>query len=674
MLILVEKIIFVIAVALTIYAAVKATQRLTRIISAGQGRPDYNLAIKKAVSVLAKTVTLTPTWRIRKVSSLFHAMVAWGFMFYLLVNVGDVLQAFIPGYVFLGEGTIGNLYRLLADWLSVAVLLGMSYLMFRRYVFNPKNLQIKESTTLHPKAQKGIRMDSLIVGVFILLHVGFRFIGESFHIAIDGEFDSYQIFASTVAGLWHPLSATGLTLGAHISFWIAIGLILAFIPYFPRSKHFHLFFAPINFLLNPERTSMGALNSLDFEDESIESFGVTYIEDLGYEQIVDAYACIMCNRCQEVCPAYNTGKVLSPAALEINKRYFLNYEGDKIASGEGSETRLVDFAISEEAIWACTACGACIDICPVGNEPMRDILQIRRSLVLMENQFPEQLQNAYRGMERTMNPWNISQADRMKWAEGLNVPTIEDNPDAEYLWWVGCAPSTDPNAQKSARSMVKILDAAGINYAVLGNQENCTGDSARRSGNEYLFYELALTNVEILNEINPKTIITTCPHCLHTLKNEYRDFGGNYNVIHHTQLISDLLMKGQLHIEDDAAGERITLHDPCYLGRQNGIIEEPRLSIRQTGASYFEMPLSGTDSFCCGAGGAQIWKEEEDGNQPVNLTRFKEAEGLNPDALAVACPFCMIMMNDAANELESTTEVKDIAQIVADKIKSEASH
>jgi Fe-S oxidoreductase len=230
--------------------------------------------------------------------------------------------------------------------------------------------------------------------------------------------------------------------------------------------------------------------------------------------------------------------------MEINKRYFLNSAGSRLATGEASQQLLTEFAIPTEAVWACTACGACIDICPVGNEPMRDILNIRRALVLMENDFPDKLQTAFRGMERTLNPWNIPAGERMKWAEGLTVSTINQNPEPEILWWVGCAPATDARAQKTARAFAEILNTAGVKYAVLGEMEQCTGDSARRAGNEFLFNEMASSNVDMLNELSPKRIVTTCPHCLHTLANEYPAFGGNYKVIHHTQLLNELISSG----------------------------------------------------------------------------------------------------------------------------------
>ncbi len=663
MLTLPEKIIFALAVAASGYFAYRAIRRLIGIISAGQGEPDWSLVPKRLGRTITKSISLQTVWHFRFFPSFFHALVVWSFTYFLIINLGDVLQAYIPNFVFLGTGTLGNLYRLGADVLSIAALVGMTALLVRRFIFHPKNLGTRESTLLNVKARSGIRRDSLIVGVFILLHVGFRFLGETFNLALAAESDPWQPFASAVAPLWAGLSVSFLGFMVHLSFWVALGLILLFVPYFPYSKHIHIFFAPLNFLLKPERRSMGELTPLDFEDESIEQFGASTLKDLGWEQIMDAYACIMCYRCQEVCPAYNTGKVLSPAALEINKRYALNLVGT--SGGPLPDIPLLEFAIPEEAVWACTACGACVDICPVGNEPMRDILDIRRSLVLTDNNFPEQWQTAFRGMERNMNPWNIPPTERLKWAEGLDVPTIEENPNPEYLWWVGCAPATDARAQKTTRAFAKILNHAGVDYAVLGDMETCTGDSARRAGNEYLFYELALGNIEMFNEIKPLKILTTCPHCLHTIMNEYPALGGNYLVVHHSQLISELLLSGRLHLQGDAAGAPITFHDPCYLGRQNDIIDEPRLTIQQTGAQLVEMPQHGTKSFCCGAGGAQMWKEEEHGDSAVNLTRFAEAQATGADKLAVGCPFCMVMMSDAAKDSGSEIEVLDIAEIVA---------
>lgn len=661
----IEKIIFTLAALASGYAGLVVALRISKIIGRGAGKPDWSVVPKRLVDVLVKTVALTPVWRTRLLASIFHAMVVWGFMFYLFVNIGDVLEGFIPEYYFLGDGALGDWYRLLADVLSVGALVGMVMLLVRRFISKDPALFTRDTTLLHPEAKKGKNRDSLIVGIFILFHVGFRFLGESFQIAREGA-DAYQPFATLMSGAWNIFTTEALVVGEHVGFWVALGLIMAFMPYFLYSKHIHLFIAPLNFLLAPEYQSPGELEYINFEDESIEEFGAMRLEDLGWSQIMDAYACIMCNRCQDVCPAYNTGKVLSPAALEINKRYFLNQEGKAIAAGQESSQTLLEFAITEEAVFACTACGACTDICPVGNDPMRDIMDIRRALVLMEAKFPEQWKTAFQGMERTANPWNIPPTERMKWAEGLNVKTIEQNPEAEILWWVGCAPATDARAQKTAQAFAKILNKADVNYAVLGQNEQCTGDSARRAGNEYLYFELASANVEILNEVAPKRIVAPCPHCMHTLKNEYSAFGGNYEVIHHTELINELISDGKLEL--DTTEENITFHDPCYLGRQNNVLIDPRSVLETAGGNLTEMQNSGKQSFCCGAGGAQMWKEEEHGDEGVNANRFRQAQETGADTLAVGCPFCMVMLTDAGKDEGADMEIKDVAEIIAERL------
>jgi Fe-S oxidoreductase len=666
MLSLVEKIVFTLAVLATLIATVLAVKRLVNIISQGNGKPDWRAAFMRLPNVLSRVFVFQPVLRFRLFPSLVHSFVGWGFGYYLLVNIMDVVRGYVPGFKF--PPPVWDLYSLLADLLSVAVLAGMIFFLIRRFVVKTANLTTRDSTLVHAKARHGIRRDSAVVGGFILLHVGSRFLGETFAIAQAGQADPWQPLASLVAGLWSGVSPHALVVSQHIAFWLALGLILAFIPYFPYTKHVHLFFAPINLLLKPQRRSIGELSRLDFDNQSVEHFGVSKLADLGWEQLMDAYACIMCYRCQEVCPAYGTGKVLSPAALEINKRYMLN----TVKARNGASlpaTPLTQFAIPDEAVWACTSCGACVDICPVGNEPMRDILDLRRSLVLVDNAFPKQLETAFRGMERTVNPWGVPPTERMKWAEGLRVPTIDQNPQPDLLWWVGCAPATDARAQKTAQAFARILHMAGVNYAVLGQREQCTGDSARRAGNEFLFNELATANVETLNSIQPKRIVTTCPHCLHTLKNEYPAFGGNYQVIHHTQLMNELIKNGKLVMNDNEAGTRVTYHDPCYLGRHNRIFEDPRQVLKEARQDLNEMPRHAIKSFCCGAGGGQMWKEEEHGTAAVNKTRFAEAKATQAEVLAVGCPFCMVMLTDASKADGEILPVKDVAELVADRLK-----
>ena len=668
MLSLTEKLFFLILTAASLSYAFLSLRAVYRVIRRGSGPAPTWAALRARAGQAALTwLSMRPIWQTRRASSLFHALIAWGFVFYFVVNLGDVIQGFFP-VTFLGHGPVGNLYRLLADFFTVSVLVGMLYFLARRFVWNAPALSYRANVQLLPEVAAGaIRRDSLIVGLFILGHVGLRWVGESFAVALEGG-DPFRPFSSLLAAAWAGWSPGALTVGHHLGWWGALGLILLFVPYFPYTKHFHLIMSGVNFLTKPARTSPGALEPVDFSDEAVEEFGVAKIEELPWTHLVDAYACIMCNRCQDACPAYVTGKELSPAALEVNKRYDLNLRLGELAAGAVSTRPLLEYALSESALWACTACGACVAVCPVGNEPMFDLMHLRRRQVLTENRFPKELATAFRGMERNGNPWNQRPAERLKWAAGLDVPTIDDNPTPELLWWVGCAPAYDPRAQATARALAQILNAVGVNYAVLGESERCTGDAARRAGNEYLFAELAQVNVELLNEVKPPRIMTTCPHCLHTLGKEYPQFGGDYTVIHHTQLLSELTAAKRIQVQAGDETDVVTFHDPCYLGRQNGIIAAPRDLLAKLGVTVVEMPRAGRGSFCCGAGGAQMWKEEEHGAQRVNQARYQEAAATGAQTVAVGCPFCLTMLGDAANEAGAGIAVRDVAELVAARL------
>ena len=656
-----EKVLFALAVVASLYFTWRGVQRIIRQISSGHGKITWSLISKRIGELIAKVGFFQPVLRFRLVPSILHALIGWGFFIFVVVNLNDLVYGYTGFSILDQTGIPGDVYRLLADIASAAILVGIIGMAIRRFVLRPPTLSTRDTTLLHPKARFGIKRDSAIVAAFIFTHNAARLLEESFRLAAEGSHDSWQPLVSSMTGWWTGVQPNTLLVGEHIMFWISLGAILAFLPYFPYSKHIHLFFAPINFALKPQRRSIGELSYINLDDQSIEQFGAAKMSDLGWEQIMDSYACIMCFRCQEVCPAYNTGKVLSPAALEINKRYHLNYGG-------ATDVPLTTL-ISKEAVWACTSCGACIDICPVGNEPMRDILDIRRNLAMMESSFPKQLETAFKGMERNANPWNISQADRMKWAAGLNVPTIEQNQTPEILWWVGCAAATDPRAQKTAQAFAKILTTAGVNYAVLGQNEQCTGDPARRAGREDIFFGLASANVEILNEVKPPRIVTTCPHCLHVLQNEYPAFGGNYTVIHHTELINELVGTGKIQLAVSNDQYTVTFHDPCYLGRHNKVFEAPRGDMKAVGLTTIEMPRHEAKSFCCGAGGSQFWKEEEPGFKRVSEARFEEAKETGAGTLAVGCPFCMTMLNDASKADGGTVQVKDVAEIVAERMK-----
>jgi len=663
-----EKVIFIILSLLSLVCCWRTFTTMIKIINRGQGKLYFDHPVKRIIRALSVLITQRNVFANRPIISFIHALIAWAFMLYFLVNLFDIIAGFSDAFDgFAYHTLIGQVYRLFVDLFSVLCLLAIVFFLLRRFIINSIHLRIRENVLIYQPVPNGIARDSLIVGLFIFFHVGFRFIGESLQLAGTGQSDALRPLASFLSVSWMNLDPSLLSWLTHFSWWGAIGSILAFIPYFPLSKHAHLFMGPVNYLTKIERRKPGTLERLNLDDVTTDHFGVSRLEHLDKSQLIDAYACIMCNRCQEVCPAYLTGKELSPAALEINKRYYINQHRQELARGEPSSSPILEYALSDSALWSCTSCAACVEICPVGNEPLYDILNIRRDQVLMTAKFPRKLQTAFNGMERNGNPWNLNK-DRLEWAKadpGLTVKTVEQNPGFEYLYWVGCAGAFDQRGQQVARAFTKILNRAAVNFAVLGNGESCTGDSARRTGNEYLFTILAEKNIATLNTAGVNKIVTTCPHCLHTLKNEYPQFGGNYEVIHHTQLIARLFAEKKL----SATGlktKTVTFHDPCYLGRHNAIFDPPRQILKQQGVKLAEMPHRKNRSFCCGAGGGNMWKEEEPGFEPVRRNRFREAEATGGSILGTACPFCLTMLRDAGNELNSNVMVKDIVEIISE--------
>ena len=669
----VEKMLFVLLALFSFGASYAGIKEMFLIIGRGQGELDLEGIMRRALKALAVYITQRTTLKTRRLTSLIHWGVVLGFTWYFLVNAIDLLIGFIPDFErhLWAADRFYDGFRLLSDILSIVVLVGIVYFVLRRLILpNRTALGFHDNILLHRQVAAGaVTLDSMIVAAFIVFHVGARFLGESVAVAQHDD-DIFMPFATSVAVVWGGLNRDALEVLRHLFWWIALGGILVFLPYFPQSKHAHLFMAPLNFLTRPRRRSMGELTPLDFEDEALEQFGAGKLEDLQKTQILDSFACIMCNRCQDVCPAYVTGKELSPAALEVNKRFLIKEHWEALASGAKSEWTLAGNLLSESALWACTACGACIDICPVGNEPMFDILDIRRDAVLMGSEFPNELQAAFNGMERQGNPWQIAEP-RSNWTVGLDfpVPTVAENPDFDVLYWTGCAVSYDPRAQQTARALVKVLHAASVNFAILGEDESCTGDVARRAGNEYLYFELASANVALLNDVKPKRIVVTCPHCYHNIGKEYHAFGGDYEVIHHSELIEELIAAGKLPTSASPSNwSNVTFHDPCYLGRHNNVFDAPRNVLNASGASLVEMPRNRANSFCCGAGGGQLWKEEEQGERKVNLERFQEAASTGADILAVGCPFCTRMFEDARSESDDGPRVADIVEIIVERL------
>jgi Fe-S oxidoreductase len=713
MLIVPEKILFALLAALSIYYTCLGFRQIIAVIRRGQ--PEYysrtNWAFERIREAIVQTITQVTVFRGRPIVGFFHSFIFYGFSFYVLVNLVDVVEGYCPRHWFtwLGGSLVGNWFRAGADILGFLVLIGVIYFLWRRFVRNDTQLErFNESVLLHANVRAGgVRWDSFIVAAFIFFHVGFRLFGAGSLLAAERQVDGWQPVASVIAR-WLGFGPNRM-IGWHVGWWTSLGLILAFLPYFVRSKHIHLFVAPIRLGLGRrdragKKVGTGALDPINFEDEAIEQFGVAKLEQFRFTQILDPYACIQCNRCTNVCPAHVTGKALAPSAIEINKRYELNLIRPNLAAGNPSPRPVLEFALNESALWACTACGACVEACPVGCEQLTDIVDLRRDAVMTRGQFPPELNGAFRNMERSGNPWGVAQESRADWpGRDLQVPTVEENPDFEVLYWVGCAGAYDPSAQKVARSLAEILTQAKVSFAILGKKEKCTGDPARRAGNEYLYYNLATENVATLNAVlqsgeagasrdgsgpprrtrseashreglspeqgRPKRIVTTCPHCFNALTNDYPQLGGDYRVLHHSQLIEELINEGRL--PEMILSGKVTYHDPCYLGRHNSIYDAPRtvLSGGHT-ERLIEMPRNRNNSFCCGAGGAQFWKEEEPGTMRVGENRFREAEQTGAQVVAAGCPFCKSMLNASESAgRPGAPQVLDIAELVVENLR-----
>src|SRR3984885_15261382 len=686
MLPLTQKIAFFLFALITLALAFEGFYRLYLRIHRGtlDPEPRFNHLPRRLAYALTTTLLQTRTFKRRPTIGIFHSFIFYGFVFYGLVNLVDAIEGYWA-FSISSTNPIGATYNLLADIFSFLVLLGVIALVIRRFALpSRRDFRFNPRTLLHKDVQQSkITRDSLIVSAFILFHVGSRAIGAGAKLAAEGP-DKLQPFATALSHLFTPANAEAFRI---FGYWGALASVFAFLAYFPYTKHIHIFMAPAKYFVAREPNS-GTLPpvALNFEaeTESEPKIGANKLEDLSWPRLLDAYACIQCNRCQDVCPASVTGKSLSPAALEINKRMELNdlaaqqnsfaFGSAPFEKGTPSPNPLLTFALTPEAAWACTTCGACIEVCPTQNEQMLDIIDIRRNQVMIEGEFPSQLQSAFRGMERAHNPWGINHEQRLAWADGLAVKTTNENPTPDVLYWVGCAASYDPVAQKTARAFVELLHHAEVNFAVLGKREGCTGDSARRAGNEYLYRQLADKNVETLNTIRPKLIVASCPHCMNSLGHDYKQIGGDYKVLHHTEYLETLVANKKLTPAPSEA--TIPYHDPCSLGRHNDVYDAPRnlLNILSNNTAT-ELPRNRENSFCCGAGGAQFWKEEEPGDQRISDNRFREVQQTLSSApgekvLAVGCPFCKSMLGSTPSKAESEDiAIKDVAELLLEGVR-----
>ena len=603
-------------------------------------------------------------------AGVMHSLIYFSFLILLAVTTVLEINHQVPESAKFLNGDVYRAYAFVGDAAGVVFLIGIGWAIVRRYIQRPYRIRIKSKPE-----------HAVALGVFAVLGVT-GFLAEGFRIALEGrpEFEQWAFVGWALSDLFE--SSDNLS-GWHQVWWIAhVVSFMAFLIMIPVTMLRHMFTSPLNMYLRDRERPKGAMKPMpNLMESELETFGASTIEDFTWKQLLDTDACTMCGRCTSVCPAHATGKPLDPREIVLKTGEVMAATGEPTVSppiGVDKEITIEADSMFErvtpEELWACTTCKACDEICPVNIEILDKILDMRRYLALMESNFPTELGNAYRGMENSGNPWGMSQSDRLEWAkdiEGLEILDGTDPIEAEYLYWVGCAGSFDDKNKKVTQAMTALLQRAGVSFAVLGPAEMCTGDSARRSGNEYIFQMLAMQNIEMLDGMGVKKIVTQCPHCLNTLGNEYPQLGGHYEVIHHSQLLEWLVDEDKLDLEGARLDERIVYHDSCYLGRHNDVYLAPRNVIGSLGGvEIVEAPRNGTKGMCCVAGGGRMWMEENTGKQ-VNVERSQELLATGASRIATACPLCYIMIDDGVKgEGVEDDEVKvaDMAIHLADAL------
>ena len=602
-------------------------------------------------------------------SGILHFMIFWGFVIFAFGYLFIIGEGFIKGFTI--ENIFGMqsafIYAYFQNIFGMLVVLGILLALFQRLVIKPRRL--------------ANTFDSIFILLLILSIMVTYFISDGLQPGLQTVDGSKSGPVSMILGNFFyrvGLPSTIADIAFRLIWWIHLGLIFSFLVYLPYSKHLHLIICPFNEFFRSLQPR-GALKHIDLE--KAESFGVSKITEYTWKDMLDFYACAECGRCHDGCPATLTDKPLNPKMIICNLRDYLMAKSNiilkkgKAKKGNGqpvndttdNDLNFIGPAVTEDEIWACTTCGYCTEHCPVFVEHPKKILEMRRYLVLSESKFPAEVKSVFKNMEVNGNPWPVSWDARSKWADGLNLTVLsESNPKTECLLWVGCAGATDDRNTRVARALVNILQKAGVDFAILGNNEKCCGDPARRIGNEYLYQMMATENVETLKKYQFKYILTYCPHCYNTLKNEYSQMGGNYIVHHHSEFMLRLLKEGRLKLKADTPAGLVTYHDSCYLGRYNGIYEAPRQLLASIGGIRLkEMTERKRRSFCCGAGGGRMWMEEKIGKR-INQIRTEHIIKTGAGVVATACPYCLTMLEDGIKEKNQVERIKvrDIAETI----------
>ena len=659
-----------------------SAQRLYRFLRIGKDEPRWNDVGRRAWNLLSIGVAQRKILR-DPVAGPLHALVFWGFVVLTLGSIEILAGGVFPWLAFehwLPSGPY-RLFVLSQEAFAIFVLFAVTVLLYRRIVVKPARLQ---GDNVH--SGDAILILSMIAGLMItliLMSAFDRVLVPRLPIAL-------QPVSGLVSLAFGWVSPGAAQTARDINWWAHSLLILVFLNYLPYSKHLHVIVSlPNTFLSNTSGPgTIGAMKPMDLEAET-EQFGAADVMHLTWKNLLDGYSCTECGRCTSVCPANITGKPLSPRKIVINTRERLSEVAPAIVGGsdifaqpllgaaapaQTQGRRLTDTFITEAELWACTSCRACVYECPVSIDQLEIINELRRGLVLTESRFPEEVQPAFESLERNGSPWAFQPADRARWAEGLDIPTMAElaarGEHAEILFWVGCMGSFDDRAKKVTVAFARILKAAGVRFAILGQEESCHGDPARRMGNEYLYQMLAKQAIETLQGYKVTTVVTSCPHCFHQIGNEFPQLGGTFDVVHHSEFLARLLAEGKVPLDrEDGRQLTVAYHDSCYLGRYNEVYEGPRETIRRAlpVVTMAEPPRTRDRGLCCGAGGGRMFMEERTGKR-INVERTGELLATGANALAVACPFCLTMISDGARALGSETPVQDIAEIVASRL------
>jgi Fe-S oxidoreductase len=693
------------AIALPI--AARRVLWLYRLAMTGQPAPDRLEGVRHRIGAALKTqiVEVFGQKKLLKwtIPGAAHFFVFWAFLILLTVYIEAYGALFDKDFhiPLIGHWPV---LGFLQDLIAAAALVGIVTFAVIRWRNSPARLDRRSRF-------KGSHLGGawlILIMIFNVLWTMFFFRGTSIN-AGTFPYDSGAFVSEAVAKIFEPLGTQTNEVLETIGLMLHIGVMLAFLVIVVYSKHLHIFIAPLNVLFSRRPKALGALlpmtsngKPLDFEeaDPDTDVFGRGKIEDFTWKGLLDFATCTECGRCQSQCPAWNTGKPLSPKMVILDLRdHALAKAPYLLASSDEERAQLPDAVRAEaerplvgeggviepDVLWSCTSCGACVEQCPVDIEHVDHIMDMRQYQVMIESSFPSELNQLFKGLESKGNPWNMAPSGRMDWAKDLPFEVkqvgadVENLSEVDYLFWVGCAGAYEDRAKKTTQAVAELLNIAGVSFAVLGDGETCTGDPARRSGNEFVFQGLAQQNAEVFKQIGATKVVATCAHCFNTLKNEYQQVGVELDVIHHTQLLNRLVREGRLTpvapADSTLNGQKITYHDPCYLGRHNDVYEPPRELLGVIpGTTFEEMPRNQTKSFCCGAGGARMWMEENIGTR-ININRTTEAVETGADKIATGCPFCRIMLSDGLTEKQSdgsareSVEVQDVSQLLLAGVK-----